>query len=512
MELVTTIHMGPDWSMTSDTRSPVPDGSAGVWVLDRAVYSWDVPEDEWPVQPEPATASWRIAATSPDSLPPLEVGTQVAMVVLGYVSDSVDPLTVAAFHGRISDADAEPGSVNTPTGRASTLEVNVTAVGLYVDLRETYVGSAPWPQENAGPRLERIFAAAGLTLEGPGIGGGGLNYSLTQFRELDVDHRTVAEVAEDHLAQVADAVSVPSSWVTGWQRGVVSAQLDTATWTYPDPDPIRPPSWWLQIIHERAHTDGGPLVLRNIGGQLVAVVEPITDGQPPESKSIPAELVDLSVRFHRDKGKATNRISVGGEFEDQADPSVTTTQVVVAHEDIVEARGPVTQRADSTVVWIHNAEDLGRMQLGDRSELVGRWGVEEVQLYLSEVDTVADALQVLGMFPTAEGGPAPSDLAGPYGYPVLVYGLQAAHQLTGQPFLAGTLIGATLTVERGRAVVSPRLRPGVSRQRYDAEAPTPRPARSPATAETIQRLHPTLTFADVDPSLTVYDLRLARNE
>ena len=66
--------------------------------------------------------------------------------------------TVLVFAGRITDLTA---TIDDPTG---TFRIDVTAIDQLADLENRYVGAEPWLAEPFATRVERILAAAAVTV------------------------------------------------------------------------------------------------------------------------------------------------------------------------------------------------------------------------------------------------------------------------------------------------------------------------------------------------------------
>lgn len=509
-------HEAPTWTLVSDSREPV-DRSAGVWALDGYGQAWTMPED-WPAQPDPASAHFAVAAVLPEALPPMEVGTPVAVTVEAYFAPASFPILVAEFYGRLTDAVARPAVLPTEAGPQHGLAVEFVAVDYLADLQETYVAAAPWPAEYPNARLDRIWAAAGITDTVDLV-----NMSaFDEFRALDVDHRPVGEVLEDHLRQVSRVGVLASLNVTGWQRPIVVPLVSTGE--IEGSAPAGTVQYATTALSERSTFAGGPLVLVTAGGVVTPSVEP---ANVTAYKVMDAALVDVDIELRRDKGKATNRVLVSGEFaglfgEVGPDLTYTVPTVESAFPDAVAARGPITLPLESTFSYYHSAKGMADMYLGDDADAAGQWGAEAVTIHASELATAAEADRFLrDLFPVvAQDIPGWTDFW-PYGRPVLLYGLLPAHRLTRWPWLSGALSGADLEIEGGRFDITVHLRPNTPRQAYnippDPATYVPAPG-DPLSCATLRRDFPTMTSKDagdgrpyIDPALTCYDARLIRS-
>lgn len=533
MEFVTHLEMGPGagrtdeppapFVVTYDTRTPaeVPTGLA--WVLDGLRLQWAM--DGFPAQPEPVTANYRLLATDPDTLPPLEVGTLVFLEVTGHPGAET-PVDVARFYGRVSDAIATPATFQ----GAPCLEVTVTAVDHSAEWGESYIGAAPWPEETGANRWDRILAAGD---QGEAFQAGLGNFSHQVFRALDVDHRTFMDVATEHLAQIVDLDAYNSS-VTNlhrddYARGILYPQLGG------DLDPPDQAGEPLVAVHRLYPFRGGvgPRVLVQVDGVLTTMADDTLGaaGALVGVASVPASYCDVNLTWRRDKAALPNRVSVGGEFvpEPGAGGGPAVTQVTAGHDDMIAAAGPVTARIDSTLKEIPDAEALAVMHLPERAAYPGRWAVDRVTVYLAALTTHLEAAALLQnppMFPDhREWRSTTHGMVEiyPFGWALHVHGLQNAHRLAG-PYVAGSIVGATLVLTASaprarRATLQVELTPNVRRPSYVDDTPTdPTAPALPATAGTLLRDHPTVTYKDtgaapyLDPNLTPYHLRLVRNE
>lgn len=510
MEYTVEVRLGPDWSMTSDSRNPAPDPAAGVWTLDNYRQSWTMP-DEWPAQPDPATAVLQLGAVDQALLPPLEIGTPVTVVVTGYLGAfSSDAVPVARFDGRISDAVVRT--------RGDGLVAEVTCVDYTADLRELYVGAAPWPAEYPNDRMDRIMAAVGLTWGSTPVWD-----AFDSFRPLDVDHRPVAEVIEDHLAQLARTGGYVTYGDRGWQRGVVYYHVASGALPAGDPDPAGSIVWEQVTIDERT-SSGGPLVL-TMGPEGVTVTPsptPATEYSAGNTRQVPADLVDLDVEWRRDKGRSTNRAVVSGEFAGifgELGESLTVTVPSVTEEfpDIVQQRGPVTVSRDSTLQYIHAARLMASMYLGAREDLESRWSVESFRLHVHRLEDPNTHRLVFPLFPSAEENGYGGLSAYPVGASVVVYGIRPTQNPAGggREWMAGQLVGADLTVEGGKVLVDCHLRPSIPRPIGNTMATQANAydALSWMAAKTVQGgAYAATTWAEIDPDLTWQDLRVTRSQ
>lgn len=519
MEHVTTLDMGDSFTVTLDpaglvntTAAQEANAAGPVWVLDRLTLEWSAPE--YPAQPEPVVCTFALLAEDPDALPPLEVGTVVHAETRGYFN-SYESVVVGSFYGRISDAVA---SAVTFRGQAM-VAVEVTAVDHTAGWREIVVGAQPFPVEPGYARLQRVLDLAGLT-EAFTWGGG--SYAAAVFRALDVDSRPWLDLMDEHLAQVTDLDLLnTSSTVYGWERGVCTPALSTAGEVQVRVDGLR----------ERGGT--GPRVFTEVGGLLVSMADdtipttayPTGDGVQGVA-TVSAAYCAATLTWRRDKGKLPNRALVAGEFLTAEGATVTTVEL--AHDDLVAVQGPITRRLDATLRDEADALDMAGMYLPDRAEYVGRWATESVTVYaaaLEDFHTARALLEAPPLFPWHGTDNIYNTGAGhPFGATLHVHGLQVGHRLGGYGYVAGTILGSRLEV-RANAPVADRLlltvtlAPEVRRPAYAATAPASDLPALPATPQTLKWHHPTVTVRDagagapyLDPTLTVYDTRLIRNE
>jgi hypothetical protein len=134
--------------------------------------------------------------------------------------------SVLVFAGRITDLSA---TIDDPTG---TLRIDVVAVDQLADLENRYVGAEPWLAEPLATRVDRILAAADVTV--PAVIDGPLQDLIVSWR--DVDNQAAGALIAEHAAGV-DAVlwsathstTGPYLWiedVAGRVGGQVLADVD----------------------------------------------------------------------------------------------------------------------------------------------------------------------------------------------------------------------------------------------------------------------------------------------
>lgn len=505
MDYVTTVSIGPPgnvFRLVSDSRDPAPDPAAGLWTLDGYKHTWQMPSDEYPRQPEPATASLKLATTNAADLPPLDIGTPVLVEVEAFYPDNPGyGWEVATFGGRISDAVART--------KGDGLEVALTAVDYTADLAEEYVAAQPWPEDYPADRLDRIMAAAGLTWAQTQVWD-----SFDTFRALDVDHRSVADVLEEHFSQLTHTSGYLKFYDAGWERGIVQYHLD----------PDGAVAWEQAVLAERT-ASGGPLALTMGPAGLTATSAPTPASASSydigSTREVPADRVDLDVSWRRDKGQSTNRATVTGEFagifgELGNSLAVTVPEVTAEHPDVVTERGPITVTKASTLAYIHSARLLAAMLLPAREDLASRWAVDSFRLYVSRLAGTAEHRMVFPLLPSpASVGYSGAATEHPAGAAVVVYGVRPGQNPGGRAWLAGRLIGAELSIVGGDIVVDVRLAPTIPRPptAYGATDGTfPGQSVTWAGLKTIQGgAYAATSWDQVDPDLTWEDLRVTRN-
>jgi hypothetical protein len=111
-------------------------------------------------QPEAATATLDLSADN--AVDPLPSAIEIGAVIRVYATLAGDP-PAFRFAGRISDVNAgwEEAGVATP----DRVVTQVIAVSPLADLARRVVGDVPFPQELDGPRVARVMALAGVTLD-----------------------------------------------------------------------------------------------------------------------------------------------------------------------------------------------------------------------------------------------------------------------------------------------------------------------------------------------------------
>jgi hypothetical protein len=110
-------------------------------------------------QPEASTITMDLSVdTSADTIPPeLEIGAGIGVFVTVPAGDS------QRFYGRITDIGFGWDDQGADTPDALVGQLN--AAGVMSDLGRRVVGDTPWPQELDGARINRIFTAAGITMD-----------------------------------------------------------------------------------------------------------------------------------------------------------------------------------------------------------------------------------------------------------------------------------------------------------------------------------------------------------
>lgn len=564
----------PQWTAKHRTWQPALDRDAhpDVWTLDRVSIGWA--QQEYPGQPEPVTATFRLLAANPTALPPLQPGTLV------HINTDVYPTPVSTWTQAQRDGDGPLGAIRAghfwgrisdPVARAVVfqhrpmVEVEVTCVSHDAEFQEEYVGAEPWVNEYAWARIPHILDAAEVPYRFDWSTYVGLS---PWFKDLDVDHQPLLDLLDKHLRQmstwqlIGDIRETDPTVERGWVRliayprisggqaaagaGAGTVVLDlvelteradyggTISWPNPAAQaPNQSPGGWV-----------GPRVLVEVDRQLTTMAKDFvtweSDGHDQAlhgSASVSADAASLEVVWRRDKGQTPNRVRVvdpiddEGFWRDQLGPyagfSDTPNAINVDQADRVLAEGPITRQEECTLHYDTDAIGMGNMFLPDEAEFEAGWGVEGVTVY---VDALADewALRALlespPLFP--DHGPATFAQGHPFGATFHVWGLREGHRLGGTSYLGGTLMGARLEVNasaprKQRLMLGVALTRTVRRPIWQTATQVPGDAATDtASVDTVQAHHPTVTYKDngdgvtpyLDPALTYYDLRLVRHE
>jgi hypothetical protein len=433
------------------------DLDAPVLVLDGLTIGWAVSESSpWPTQPDPVTCQLGLWTHDVANLDDVALSDPLAVVLANAAGD-----VVATFHGRVAAMTARTG--DGPGGLA--MWYSLAGVDFTVDLAElpiTVTGGTdaageqlPWPAEPADDRFARIAAA--IAAAGGPVVDVPADTGTAAYDQLDAGASSALELLADHLAQLAvDAVGRPTRYIV--VPVVVDDQLDRFT---------------CAPLANMVDASLLPATVDVVGGVLT-LVWPDMDAQGV----IRAADVLLETTWTRLKWRAVNDVTAAGPVTGHA----------------LGAAGPKVRLSVSHNLTDQTAADLmAAMYLPDVGEPAG-W--------------VADSFHTLGhvhpqtltpaWFPDHREDPAATSV---YVMPLAIVGIPPAINLAGElGVYAGQLVSATLTLADNRHRVEAQLR----RQLPLSEG------ADALTWQWITDNYPGVTIADVDPDLTIYDVRLAR--
>jgi hypothetical protein len=421
-----------------------------VIVLDGLRIGWDIDESApWPAQPNPVSCQLGLWTSDVAELDAVVISTPVS-VELTDVAEQ----TVATFHGRIVRQAARP---RRGAGTSLSMLYSFSALDYTVDLAETPVTiTDEWPAESGTDRLARIYAAcssAGLPFGAPPDGGD------SAFAALSAGTTTAAALLEDHLRQIAIDVG------DGLQRYIVVPVVTGGVLE----------EFGVTLLERTVDASLLPGVIEEVGG-LLTLTFPDEDAQG----LVDACVVDLDVQWNRLKYRAVNVVTVA------ADEGLTATAA--------QGTGPpVRLTLESTLTNRDALEAMAELYLPDVAETNG-WVADAFRLHAwREPASITPS-----WFPDHSDPAAPTTV---YVMPIAIVNVPANVNLAGPgDVYAGQLVKVELTVEGGRIMVDFALR---------RQLPAPVGADA-VTWDWISANHPTITWDDIDPGLTWYDLRLGR--
>ncbi len=354
----------------------------------------------------------------------------------------------ATFHGRVAREAAQAKR------KAAGMLYALTGTDYTVDLAEQPITiAADWPAEAAEDRFDRIvaaLAAVGITLDPPA------DFGTAAFDAFTAGTTTALELVESHLAQIA----IESGY--SLQRYVVA------------PVVVADVLDRFSCVLLEAVVDASllPGTLVDNGGVLeLAFPDMAADGV------VDACAVDLGATWNRLKYRAATQVTVSGP--------VTGTAT--------RPGPPVRLNLQTTLTDQAAADAMAALYLPDVDESNG-WVADTFRLNAHLVPVAITP----AWFPDHRDDPA--NLA-VYAMPLALVGIPANINLAGDlDVYAGQLVKVDLRIAKRRIYVDFSLR---------RQLPTSDGADA-LTWDALAADFPTLTWDDIDPSLTWYDLRLAR--
>lgn len=443
------LRIGPHtWAISSADTVAV---DATTQVLDGLRTTWGFPDsDPWPSQPQPMSARVGLLAHDVNSFVDLELG----MPVMARAVDLVTGSLLAAFYGRLADAQSGP----VKRGTQLVTLYDLAAVDFLVDLAETLIDGT-WPAESSTARLAHIADAINAVSAIPFTVPAGI--PDVDVAALEVKAGKASEVLEDLLKVLATT--------TPWTRWVLVPVFG------PDPVTSAPePIAFTAAAQVAQETEPGPLPATFVvnAGILELVVDP--------DRTLDACTVELATTWSKRKKRGTNQVTVAGDFG----------TVLVANPG-----PPVRTSIDTDLTNRRDALVVGAMYLPELDTSNG-W---ECDRFTWRVDPDDQALLERMVPDPIDPDPPPC-----YRMPVTVYPIpDAINPANDLGIYAGQVGRLDLTISRRRIVAAFQLRRRIPRSYDDGTA-------TAASWEWARATFPALVPADVDPALTFYDARLAR--
>lgn len=489
-----------DWETTSGT--PAPDfttgGSPGL-VLDGCTLVRRLPEGEpWPCQPDPAVLTFQVAAPSAAELADQLVGGAPVAYRIGQWRDDIDRWALADwFTGYISDVQLE--------AREGYTVATVTAMDWVAQLAEVVVGDSVWPVEAAETRIGRVFGLVGTQApelpnswgyddasDVPVVG------DHVGLSERDVDART----ALDLLLEITRCWAVRQLGLNDWTYSRYRLQLqhgisgqaarsgpewngtaDTFTELLDFPTHV----WRLSLATANPNTTQPPAVFGDIGGGVWGVV---MDPDTPWGSWLSGDTVELPVRWSQRIGGVPNVAIVVVDFPGYA--AGQGKYVVRWQLPQAERKPRVKVKLDvpldfavandaSYIDGVTAAFNLAFLLIPDTVNPRTSWGTDELTYSAAHEDGFHTWPFVLGNLITITD-------VDPDAHP----------QRT--PWLHGQLDSYTVRITDGFPRVDFTTRPQLRDSIWTGTGEVLRMEDIPAG----------VTLAELDPTLTLHDLRLLR--
>jgi hypothetical protein len=495
-----------DWETTSYTRTGTPDlttGSSPGLVLDGVQLVRSLPEDEpWPCQPNPTVLSFQVAAPTASELATALVAGAPVAYRIGQDADSIltEPVgewwTLADwFTGYVTDVTIE--------ARGGHSVASVTALEWPAALGEVIIGATPWPMEAAATRVGRVMAevrdtAPELPYEWWYRDGDSPPASYhVGLAAADVDHRTALDVL----------LEVLRAWVLGttldprdgtFARYRVAARHGTNTevgnalaagWNGSDPsgflDLLTIQGWELQAETVAPDTRPPALFGEVSPGVWGVVMSPLMGW--PVASTVPGGEVELPAKWSQRIGGIPN-----------------TAVVVVPFTGYTAGQGRYTFR------WaLPQAQRKPRVRI--KREAPIEFSVADDSEYQDGVSAtfrlafllVPDTINPHTSWGTDElvwRAQGAAYLGWPFqlGALVTVTDVDPAAHPAGTPWIHGQLASYTVRITDGHPVVTFATRAQL------------RDSIDPAVLQ-LANIPAGVTLAELDPALTLHDLRLLRN-
>jgi len=320
-------------------------GAAGAWtVLSDTVLASTATADAWlGVSVETDLATWAAPYGIPPSTP--YAWTAAPGTWADYSAAYVDELvlmapaggtvrTVLVFAGRITDMAAVIDDAD------GTFRVDVTAVDQLADLENRYVGDVPWLAEPFADRVDRILAAADVSV--PAVIDERIRPLMVTWR--DVDHQPAAGL----IGELADGVD---------------AVLWSATHA------LTGPYLWIEDVAERAQVE----TLELVNGFVTIVLS--TD-RPAGRTAIDGCQVDAgALTWIRDVADVITRVDatwMEQTLDDEGHQSPTERSLRVVDADLEAAAGVRRLGLSTPLITDAAARDVAGRVLARTNTPAGR--------------------------------------------------------------------------------------------------------------------------------------------
>lgn len=426
----------------------------------------------WPLRRGPSTANLSVLMeTAADAA---EIGTTTP-VVLRYYTDHLDTGAEPAwtFHGTTSDPVIRPHDRG--------VVVTLTCADYLAGLGQYTVGSSDWPAEDTEARINRMFAAVGITPPWlPPESSASYEWPVLAARAAGA----VSLLAEAQATLDQSALELRGGETNPWGgalelfelRPMFRDELDPVDGDLTDwrdtPNPLQP---WEGVVLEDFVESPAPGVLREVGGVWVVEFDPAADRG---HAVIPAGATSFDSTWNRRAGSDVNTLDVvwdGGK-------KVTRTS------NKPDGAARVTERVEAPYLTTAlDAADLGAALIPAYVSTEASWEADTFTVYLEHAPE--------GWWPRHVR--AYDDRPGVLRAVMVLDGLQARHAPEGVTWWAGVLAFHEVTMTPGRVRLDLGL---LARGITEGEEVMLIGSGNPIHAETLPA---GLTYANVDPDITL---------
>lgn len=415
-------------------------------------FGWEIPErtDFFPTQRNPLSGTFGLVCDTVAEVADLAVGDRVVVEV--YVpNDAVDPWQRVV--GVVTQLDASLGDPN----RVQVYFTDETWL-----LSEIVVGAVDWPEEGAGDRLDRICLEAGITLD-------------AVYNEALIGLLAARDAkATDALSAIRECLKDDADRNVSWS-GIDNPTYGRLVYNYV---PVPVPTLFVRVFERRVTSWPAEL---DDGGGLV--------GQAGVANALDGNVTERTGKWTRAAEDRYTYVIVDS-LTVAGDPDAEGAVPLLRSTSFVDGPGPAFPSSTARTF-------LARSLVPDDSIADRRgWRTDSVR-HLSYLDPEP----VRGWI----GDPTDLDdtgLSWARLRPTIIDPVAEGQTLDGRTWIAGLLSGARLTIPPGgKFYVELRLRP-------DVLAHVPTTPEAAATYADLATQAPALTWAEVNPAMTIRDLRL----